>query len=282
MSDDAFGSYLAAWREAEPQCASAWPFLRPDERIRFGALAALEREWLKSVRELGEPQVAAAKLAWWREELECAAQGQARQPLTQALFADARVREVPLPCWAAAVDAALSAIAASTPADFPAQCEAARPLAAALADLETRVWFGAEADSPRAAAVTLFNVLVADLRAFIVEVGNGRSPLPMNLLARHGLTMDALATDGPARCAALRDQARALERGLAGAATMPGPLTLFRAVCLQYDLRTLRQAMHAGQPLKALRAPTHGLRSLLKTWRAARTWRGLSNREATP
>jgi phytoene synthase len=283
MSGEVLESYLAEWREAEPRCAVARLFLRPDERLRFGALAALQQEWLKIVRGVSEPQVAAAKLGWWREELQRAVQGQPRHPLTQALFADARVREVPTSCWTAAVDAAMPAIVATTPADFSAQCEAIRPLATALADLETRVWFGATVDSnPRAAAATAFGLLVADLRAFMAKAGNGRSPLPMNLLARHGLTIDALAKDGPARRAALRDHVEVLERGLAGVATMHGRLTLFRTVRMQHDLDMLKLAAHADDPLKALWAPAHGLRSLLKTWRAARTWRKVSNHEATP
>ncbi|MBN8734992.1 MAG: squalene/phytoene synthase family protein [Xanthomonadales bacterium] len=280
MSDDALASYLSHWREADPQRATAWLFLRHDERIRFGALASLQDEWLKAVRDVREPQVAATKLGWWREEVQRAAHGEARHPLTRALFADACARAVPVACWMAPVDASLLALTAPPPTDFAGQFAAAKPLAAALAELETRVWFGVQADSARATAVIAILQLVTSLRALGATAGNGHSPLPMNLLARHGLTLDDLARDGEARRAAVRDQAVDLERELARAATMPGPLGLFRAVSLQHDLRALQRALRVDDPLAALRTPERGFGSLLKTWRAARIWRGYRFSEA--
>lgn len=280
MSDAAFASYLTHWREADPQRATAWLFLHHDERQRFGALAALEAEWQKAVRDAREPQVAAAKLGWWREEMQRAVQGEARHPLTQSLFTDARVRAVPVACWTAAVDASLLALAATSPADAMAQVETATPLAAAFADLETRVWFGASVDPTRATAVIAIAQLLSKLRGLAADGVVARAPLPMNLMARHGLTVDELGRDTPAMRSALRDHAVSLERALAHAATMDGPLTLFRAVALQHDLHTLRQAAQADDPLAALLAPERGFGHLLKTWRAARTWRGVRTPEA--
>jgi phytoene synthase len=267
-------SYVSSWREADPQRAVAWLFLRPAERIRYGASAALLQEWRKTLREVREPQVAAAKLGWWREELQRAAEGGARHPLTQALFADARVREVPLSCWTAVLDAAFGEISAPPPADFPAQQRAAEPWSAAVAELESRLWFGPSADTVRATSVTRVTELVADLRGMGGATANGRSPLPMNLLARHGLAIEGLAGDSPARRAALRDHSKLLREALAEAAGMPGPLTLFRAAGMQRDLRALARAACAEDPLAALCEQRAGLGQLLKTWRAARTWRG--------
>ncbi|HEY9110152.1 MAG TPA: squalene/phytoene synthase family protein [Rhodanobacteraceae bacterium] len=282
MSTGACDDYLTQWRQASPQRAMAWLFLHRDERVCYGALAALVHEWRKAVREVSEGQVAVAKLGWWREEMQRAAQGHARHPLTQALFADARANSVPRACWTVPVEAAIAMLASPPPADFAAQCAAAAPFADAVAELETRLWFGAGVESARASRVTLLANLVADARALVVEVGHGRSPLPMNLLARHGLTIEALGSDGPGRRAALRDYTADLERGLSDAARMRGPLTLFRAVGLQHDLQALGGAAGADEPLAALQAPTHGLRNLLKTWRAARTWRGMARSESHP
>lgn len=279
MSSSAFDDYLTQWRGANPRRALAWLFLRPDERTCFGALAALAQEWHKSAREVSEPQVAVAKLGWWHEEMQRAAQGDARHPLTHGLFADARAQSVPLAFWTAPVDALGMALAAPPAADFAAQCAAAAPLANALAALETRVWFGAGANPARAARVAMFARLCADLRALAAEVGRGRSPLPMHLMARHGLTIDGLDHDSAGRRAALRDYAQALQRGLADAAKMGGPLTLFRDVELQHDLASLREAGAADEPLSALQAQRHGLSQALKTWRAARRWRGVMRRE---
>jgi phytoene synthase len=280
VSDGALGDYLSSWREADPRRAHAWLFLGRSERIRYGACAALLHEWRKAVREVSEPQVAMAKLGWWREELQRAAEGGPRHPLTQSLFADAGVRAVPLSCWTAVVDAALLLVAAPPSADFAAQRRAIAPLAAATAALETRVWFGPSVGVARAAAVTALASLFADLRALAIEVARGRSPLPMNLLARHGLTIEGLTRQNQARGAALRDYAQLLRDALAEAATIPGPLTLFRAVELRHDLQDLERAASAEDPLAALRPRRPGFGDLLKTWRAARTWRGMPRNEA--
>lgn len=280
MSDSAFDDYLSQWRGANPRRALAWLFLHPDERTCFGALAALLREWHKAAREVSEPQVSVAKLGWWREEMQRAPQGEARHPLTQVLFADPRARAVPAAFWIAPVDATGLSLAASPAADFATQCAAARPLADALAALETRVWFGGGAGASRAARVGLFTRLCSDLRALGAEVARGRSPLPMQLLARHGLTIEGLAQDSPARRAALRDHAQAIRQGLADAAKMAGPLTLFGDVELQHDLVALRQAGEADEPLSVLAANRHGLSQALKTWRAARRWRGVARNES--
>jgi phytoene synthase len=274
VSDSALDSYVSSWRDADPQRAVAWLFLRPAERIRYGACAALLQEWRKTLREVSEPQVAAAKLGWWREELQRAAEGEARHPLAQALFADPRVREVPLPCWTAVLDAAFGQVSAPPPSDFPAQQQAAEPWSIAVAALESRLWFGPWADTARAAAVTRVTELVADLRAMGSAAANGRSPLPMNLLARHGITIEGLTGDSPSRRAALRDYSNLLREALTEAAGMPGPLTLFRAACMQRDLPALERASRAEDPLAAVCAQRAGLGQLLKTWRAARTWRG--------
>lgn len=282
MSDGALGDYLSGWREADPQRTYAWLFLDRSERIRYGACAALVDEWRKILREVREPQVAVAKLGWWREELQRAVDGGPRHPLTQSLFADARVRAVPLSCWTAVVDAAMLLVAPSPSADFDAQRHAIAPLSAAIAKLETRLWFGPSAEHARATAVTPLAMLVADLRALPLEVERGRSPLPMKLLARHGLTIERLATQGSAQLAALRDYGQLLRNALAEAATMPGPLTLFRTIALQHDLRRLERAASAEDPLAVLRAPGLGFGAWLKSWRAARTWRAVSHSEAKP
>lgn len=273
MSGDTFETYLVAWRDAVPSRSLAWLFLRADDRQRCGALAALQREWLKAIHDISEPQVAAVKLGWWREEMQRACAGEASHPLTQHLFADARARVVPEACWVAAVDAALLARDPMPAADFAVQQGVLQPLARAFAALDAGVWFGRATATPRAVAVTALGLLVADLRALPAEVGHGRSPLPMNLLARHGLTVAALAHDGEERAAALRDYAGILRQALADAATMEGPLTLFRSVQLYADATDLARAKRAARPLQALAPRQPGVGVVLKTWRAARIWR---------
>ncbi|MGH8214255.1 MAG: squalene/phytoene synthase family protein [Rhodanobacteraceae bacterium] len=280
MSDSALDSYVSSWREADPQRAVAELFLRRGERTRYGACAALLQEWRRTLHDVREPQVAVAKLGWWHEELQRAAEGGARHPLAQVLFAGARVREVPLSCWTAVLDAAIGQLAAPPPADFLAQQRAAEPWSAAVAELEARLWFGPSAGVVRANAVTSIAYLVADVRCTATEAAHGRSPLPMNLMARHELTVEGLAGDSPARRAALRDYAVLLRDALTEAAAIPGPLTLFRAVDMQRDLRSLERAVRAEDPLSALCAQRTGVGNLLKIWRVARMWRGTAKTEA--
>ncbi|HET9834879.1 MAG TPA: phytoene synthase, partial [Rhodanobacteraceae bacterium] len=129
MSDGALESWFRSWRESHPQLEPGWAFLRTDPRRDvYVALAALAQEWQDAVYAIREPYVAAVKLQWWREELQLAQSGAARHPLTQALFADERIRELPAQVWEDAMEAAMFALDTASPADLPAQLAAAGPL----------------------------------------------------------------------------------------------------------------------------------------------------------
>ena len=273
MSQGALESWLHAWRESHPQLEAAWVFVRTDARCDvYGAFAALEQEWLDAVYAIREPHVAAVKLQWWCEEMQLARSGAARHPLTQTVFADERARAIPAPLWDEALEAAMLALDSAPAADLPAQLAAARPLHGALARIETALWFGADADSERAQAVVVAQHGVELMRNLPDEIEQGRAPLPMALLARHGLSLAELANDSAARRAALRDQARALRQALAETDKMAGPLSLFRGLQVRLDRRALRRAQAASDPLRALQAGQGGFRRLLDAWGAARTW----------
>ena len=62
-------------------------FLPPNRRRAITALYAFCREVDDVVDECQEPQLAATKLAWWRQELARFSAGQAQHPVTQALQA---------------------------------------------------------------------------------------------------------------------------------------------------------------------------------------------------
>jgi len=273
MSDGALETWLHASRSSHPQLEPAWVFLRADARRDiYGAFAALEQAWLDAVYAIGEPHVAAVKLQWWREELQLAQTGGARHPLTQALFADGRARAIPQRLWDTAVESAILALDSAPPADFAAQLAAARPLHGTLARIETALWFGLDANSDRAEAVAVAQHGVTLLRDLPHEIEHGRAPLPMALLARHGLRLAELANDSEARRAALRDQTRMLGQSLAETDKMAGPLSLFRGLQARLDRRALRRAQAASDPSAALQRWQGDLRGLLDAWRAARTW----------
>lgn len=273
MADGALETWLQAWRAAHPQLEPAWVFLRTDPRRGlYVALAALEQEWLDAVYAIREPHVAAVKLQWWGEELQLAQTGAARHPLTQALFADEHLRALPWRVWEEVMEAAMLALDTAPPSDLAAQLAAAKPLHGALARIETALWFGVDAGAERAQAIAAVQHCAALLRNFSNELEHGRSPLPMALLARHGLGLADLEGRSPGRDAALRDQARILGQALAETDKMPGPLSLFRGLQARLDRRALRAAAKAAEPLRALCKGQGGVRGLLDAWSEARAW----------
>ena len=273
MADSALESWLRDCRAAHPQLEPAWIFLRRDPRHDvYGAFEALKQEWLDAVYAIRAPNVAATKLQWWVEELQRAHDSHARHPLTQALSADERARAIPPARWNEVFHAALLQLEAPPAADFPAQLAQAAPLHGAIARIETSLWFSAEADAQRAEKLAAAQRAVAALRNLPMEVDYGRTPLPMSLLARHGLSQNALIEDQPGRRAALRDQTGELLRALDEAAKLPGPLSLFRGLQVRLDRRALRRAVRVDEPLIALQGLTGGPAALLDAWRAARAW----------
>lgn len=59
----------------------------PPERAAVLAVHALRRELREAAVEVSDPGVAAAKLDWWRQELDRLGEGAPRHPITQALQA---------------------------------------------------------------------------------------------------------------------------------------------------------------------------------------------------
>ena len=104
MADDAFASFERKWLDANPEQAAVLVFLRADERRRAAAFGTLIHELTQTTFAVRETQVAAAKLAWWEQELHSASGGRARHPITIELFADDRVRTIRLAHAAIVVD----------------------------------------------------------------------------------------------------------------------------------------------------------------------------------
>jgi phytoene synthase len=63
----------------------AFLFLPPDRRAAITAFYAFCREVDDVVDEMRDPSVAATKLAWWRQEVKAAFDGQPTHPATKAL-----------------------------------------------------------------------------------------------------------------------------------------------------------------------------------------------------
>ena len=177
------------------------------------ALAALEQEWIDAAYGIREPQVAQVKLNWWAEELAGAAASGGRHPLTQALFAAPRADEIELALWLAPLRGRHGAAGGSHAGGFRrAAGHAQRPSTARMARLETRWWYGADADPARAEAHAVIDHLLHALAVLDARHEHERLALPMARMARHGLDRAALAGDSAARRAAVREQLRGHRR----------------------------------------------------------------------
>ena len=191
--------FIDKWLAAQPQQRVALAFVDGRRHPGHVALAALEQELLSAAYGIREPQVAAAKLGWWAEELAGAPSSGGRHPLTQVLFDDERGHAIATELWLAPVLAAIAQLEQGTAADYAGQLQAAMPLHGALAALETAWWYGAAASSGRAAKVAVLNHLLHALLHLESDAERDRLPLPMARLARHGLDRAQLRAPGPAR-----------------------------------------------------------------------------------
>ena len=272
---DALQSYVDKWLAAQPAQRVALAFVDPSRHAGHVALAALEQELLGAAYGIREPHVAATKLNWWAEELAGAAASGGRHPLTQVLFGHERAGRIGNERWLAPVLAAMAQLEEGTAADFPAQVAAAAPLHGALATLETAWWYGDSASPERAVRMASLAHLLHALRRLDDDAERDRLPLPMAVLARHGLRRDQLREAGATRTAAVRDQLREITAAWRQAARLPGPLSVFRAVEAREGERLARRAAGAAEPLRALQRAraAGGLGTTMAAWRAARHWR---------
>ncbi|UPG93256.1 squalene/phytoene synthase family protein [Luteibacter aegosomatissinici] len=272
MSDGATQSYIDKWLAVQPQQRVALGFVDPAVRDERVALAAFEQELISSAYGIREPQVAAAKLQWWAEELSGAGASGGRHPLTKALFTSARAKIITPQLWIAPVLAAMAQLEQGTPSDFPAQVTASRNMHGALAALENAWWFGPEAPSEAAAEIATLSHLVFALSRLEFDADRERLPLPMSRLARHGLSRGQLKDDSPARREAIKAQLGDLAAGLGAALGKGQPLSTFRGLEGRTALATARGAARATEPFAELhkRQAQTGPATAFRAWRAAR------------
>lgn len=272
MSDGATQNFVDKWLAVQPQQRIALGFVDEASRDERVALAALEQELISSAYGIREPQVAAAKLQWWAEELSGAAASGGRHPLTKALFASQRAKLVPSALWIAPVLAAMAQLEQGTSSDFAAQVAASRGLHGALAALENAWWFGVDAPVESAARVATLAHLVFALSRLELDAERERLPLPMSRLARHGLSRGQLKADSAARRDAIRAQLAELAQGLREALALAEPLSTFRGVEGRTALATAKSAFRAAEPFAELhrRQARTGPATAIRAWLAAR------------
>lgn len=247
---DAIEHFVAKWQRREPEMAQAEVFCPPALRPRYRAWGALLHELREAAFELSDARVAEVKGQWWAEELLGLAQGRSRHPVTAPL------QRAPAP-WPDLVHALLTLPQQDLrPGDTRAALARLTPLASAIASTEARL-FDAR---PQAGDTTAVAVHLLLHRLPEGLAAQDQASLPMNLLARHGLSASEVAA-GKGE-ALLRDWAGELLAALPPVASHDSQ---FRRLRAGFD-RARLERLAKGRGFD----PPGPFRTLLRAWRLAR------------
>ncbi len=283
-TDQAFASFERKWLAANPEQVMVAPFVAPAARLRVAAFGCLVHELSAAAYEIREPEVAAAKLAWWAQELEVAATGHARHPVSHALF-DETAMAADRSLWPALAVGALKQVEAGACASLDELIERREPFSLAIADAESTLFLGGTANIDANAALWTLSSLVRALQHVAPRqerlpqeglsqevLSQERLPLPLDLLARHGLTRSDLATESATRDALIKDYLSALRFEFAGAQGVASARTLAQRVRVRSDLALIARALKAPDAAVYMGShPRSGrVRGLYDAWREAR------------
>jgi phytoene synthase len=269
-ADAAFAEFERKWLEARPENRVVAVFLEPSQRRRAHAFGSLIHELSQATFGICEPQVAATKLAWWGDELGEAALGNARHPVTQALFADEIARETDSTLWPALAEGALTQLDRPGAGTLSAQLELFEPFHAAVARAESALLCDGAGSIEANAALWTFSHLLHELPQ--LAHAEGRLPLPLGLLARYGVARTDLAVASPRRNMLVKDFLDELVLEINGALGIASVRPLGQRVRLRLDRDLIGGALRVSDPLAYLTAhqrPSYW-RSLRTTWPEAR------------
>jgi phytoene synthase len=270
MAAEGFVEFERKWLDAWPEHRVVAVFLEPARRRGANAFGTLINELSQTAFHVHEPQVVAAKLAWWRQELADAALGTARHPVTQELFADDVARETDPTLWPALAEGALTQFDQPGAGTLAALIEQLDPYYSAVARAESALLLGGDGSTEANAALWTFSHLLHELP--MLARSEGRLPLPLNLLARHGLTRGALAQPSPARSRVLKDFLDELVLEINGALGVASARTLALRTRVRLDRGLIAGALKTADPLPYLAANARAgyWPSLWAAWREAR------------
>jgi phytoene synthase len=273
MAAAGFAEFEQKWLEAWPENRAIAVFLDAAERRRAHAFGALVHELALAAFHLREPQVAATKLGWWQQELAAAAFGKPRHPITQELFADSIARESDPALWPALADGAIAQLERPGAGTLAALIEQLDPFYSAAADAESALLLGGKGSPEANAALWTFSHLLHDLPSLADE--EGRLPLPLGLLARHGLSRTELTQASPARNRLVKDFLDELALEINGALGVASVRTLGLRTRVRLDRRLIGGALKTVDPLPYLKANARSgyWPCLWAAWREARTAR---------
>jgi len=267
---DSFASFERKWLAANPENAIVAVFLPSAQRRLASAFGCLVHELSWAAFHIHETQVAATKLAWWRQELADAAFGKPGHPLTQALFDGAGARESDPALWPALADGALAQLDAPGAGTLPALIEQLDPFFGAVARVECALFCAGAGNVEADAALWTLSHLLRTLPHF--GDGDAHLPLPLGLLARHELTRAELAYESPQRNMLIKDFLDELVLEGNGALGVSAQRSLPLRVRAALDRRRIASALRVVDPLRWLGAHPHAgrWRTLSTTWTEAR------------
>ena len=261
----------------------AFRFLPPPRRAAITAFYAFCREVDDVVDEMRDPGVAAAKLQWWRGEVQQAFAGQPGHPVMQALMPLAPAHAIEARHLNAVIDGCQVDLEQTRFLDFPALQRYCHLVAGVVGEVAANI-FGRTQPQTVQYAHTLGQAM--QLTNIIRDVGDdarrGRIYLPVNELQRFGVkASEILARQAPwgyserfealmrfqaERAHALYDQAFALLPEVDRVAQKPGLMmaNIYRTLLREIEAQGF-QVLHQRTSLTPLR----------KLWIATRThWRG--------
>jgi phytoene synthase len=268
-----FASFEQKWLAANPENAVVAVFLPSAQRTLASAFGCLIHELSSAAFHIREPQVAATKLAWWRQELADAAFGKPSHPVTQTLFDCAGVRESDPALWPALADGALAQLDAPGAGTLAALIEQLDPFFGAVACAENALFCAGDGNVEADAALWTLSHLLRALPH--LADGDAHLPLPLGLLARHELTRAELAYESPQRNMLIKDFLDELVLEGNGALGVSAVRSLPLRVRTALDRRRIASALRVVDPLRWLGAHPHAgrWRTLWTTWHEARAAR---------
>jgi phytoene/squalene synthetase len=265
----AFASFEQKWLDAQPENALVAIFLPADQRQRASAFGSLVHELEQTAFHVREPQIAATKLAWWRQELADAARGNVRHPISKVLFADGQAKAVDPDLWPAMAAGASTQIESASAASISELFNRFAAFYTAVARVEHALF-------PNDTEFADSNAALWTISHLLRELANPLqwdSQLPLDLLARHGATRTGVANATAMRTAVLKDYLQALIEQMNKALASGQPPSLSRRVRTRLDLALAAGVQRATDPLEYLTTHTPAGRwhSLWVAWRTART-----------
>lgn len=164
----------------------AFLFLPPPRRQAITAFYAFCREVDDVVDEVSEPDVAQAKLAWWRQEVVQAFEGRAQHPVLQALMPGARAFDLKASQLLSVIDGCQMDLSQTRYLDRPGLEAYAHLVAGVVGEVSARIFGQTEpATTAYAHRLGLAFQWTNILRDVGEDAMRGRIYLPIEDLQRH-------------------------------------------------------------------------------------------------